>query len=799
MREWKLEKALFPNLILAADARLSPLNYFDDQIWGLTIQGGEPAALALRTTYGLRARSMRLFPRFTEGDSIRSNPAKFAAQPVVHRFYPNYLLGTFSPFEGIDVIFEYWAAQSNAIAGRLRVRNGGVTPRKINLEWIALLIPGAEGQRMTPAQIESVNVLRGMFSGLAPVVFLTGGPKALNSPYPCLSVNMDLLPGLDRTLTWVHAALPEAQDSFALAREIAAKNWDAEFARIELSNAARVEITTGNPDWDAALVLGQKTAMSLVHGPTEHLPHLSFVRTRQADQGFSLRGDGSDYNHLWNGQTGLETWHLCQQLLLTAPEIAKGLLKNFLSQQAANGHIPWKVGLTGKNSKLLATPLLCHLAWEIYQATDDQAFLEEVFLPLRNFISAWFGAANDRDIDGIPEWEHPLQSGFDDNPIFAHWQTWSQGADITLFESPALCAFLYNECRSLIKMALALGDSAPIQELEITTHHLREVLAHMWDEKKGTYHYIDRDTHYSSSGKTLGRRKGTGTLHLNRFVFEEPARLLVYIQPPGESSRETEFIIHGTNATGQKITEHLPPEKTRWSFGTGTGISREVYTAVETLEVINAQPEDKISVHTVDFQHQDQTNLLPLWAKIPTKDEASSLIKKHIMKPNRYWKPFGLPACPKTITPEAATSSKSVWITWNSLIGMGLVNYGHRELAAELVGRLLDAIAQNLHTNGTFRRHYHAETGAGIGERNELNGLPPLTLFLYALGVRLYSPWKIRLQGENPFPWPVKIKYRGLSIHRDMQETKITFPSGETVTITDPAACVVNGRYVALM
>ena len=68
MQTWNLGAGDPLSLTLAADARLTSTNYTDDQIWELSLGGGEPAALALQTTYGLRAHWMRLFPRFVRGD-----------------------------------------------------------------------------------------------------------------------------------------------------------------------------------------------------------------------------------------------------------------------------------------------------------------------------------------------------------------------------------------------------------------------------------------------------------------------------------------------------------------------------------------------------------------------------------------------------------------------------------------------------------------------------------------------------------------------------------------------------------
>ena len=78
MRDWNLRPGDPLSLTLAADFRLSKPDYVNDHIWELEIGGGEPAALAIRTTYGLRARAMRLFYRFGELGKTITNPAEFS-------------------------------------------------------------------------------------------------------------------------------------------------------------------------------------------------------------------------------------------------------------------------------------------------------------------------------------------------------------------------------------------------------------------------------------------------------------------------------------------------------------------------------------------------------------------------------------------------------------------------------------------------------------------------------------------------------------------------------------------------
>ena len=218
-------------------------DYLNDHIWELIMGGGEPAALALRTTYGLRAKTMRLFIRFSEGKKTVSDPAAFALPPTICRFYPNFLVVEYSPLQNIDVSIEYWVPQSNAISGRVTVSNKSNATRKICLEVCSLLTP-VDGQGMTSTQMQLVNVLAGQTGGLFPVLFLTGGPAHGSGPHPSLFLDLDLGPGATRQLTWTQAATDTLQASFDLARQSAARPWEAERARLELLNSSQPSLFT---------------------------------------------------------------------------------------------------------------------------------------------------------------------------------------------------------------------------------------------------------------------------------------------------------------------------------------------------------------------------------------------------------------------------------------------------------------------------------------------------------------------------------------------------------------------------
>ena len=134
----------------------------------------------------------------------------------------------------------------------------------------------------------------------------------------------------------------------------------------------------------------------------------------------------------------------------------------------------------------------------------------------------------------------------------------------------------------------------------------------------------------------------------------------------------------------------------------------------------------------------------------------------------------------------------SVHLPWNNLIGEGLLAYGFRDEAARLTTRLMSAVVTCLKHTNVFYERYHALTGAGMGERGSLAGFAPVGLFLKTLGVQILSPTSVRLEGRNPFPWPVTIVYRGMRLVRGLEGTEITFPNAAPITVTDPEPCIVN-------
>ncbi|MCQ3938358.1 MAG: hypothetical protein DPW18_15115 [Chloroflexi bacterium] len=176
MRDWSLRPGDPLHLTLAADARLCKPDYANDHIWEVEMGNGDPerSAVGIATTYGLRARSMRIFLRFAEGANTVTDPNTFAAKPSLRRFYPNFLTLDFVPFENLHTTVDFWVPESHAVAGRVTLVNKSTAIRSIQLEVCAALAP-LNGQSIIPTQQQLVNILAGQTSGIAPVIFMTGG------------------------------------------------------------------------------------------------------------------------------------------------------------------------------------------------------------------------------------------------------------------------------------------------------------------------------------------------------------------------------------------------------------------------------------------------------------------------------------------------------------------------------------------------------------------------------------------------------------------------------------------------
>jgi hypothetical protein len=783
MRNWNLKVGDPLSLNLSSDSRITPTNYLNDHNWVLSIGSGEPKAISIETTFGLRAKSFRLFPLFRVNGITRSDPSEFPQTVTIHHVYPNYIELDYIPFDGLLVRSEYWIPKPHVMAIRLKILNIGIISQSVRTDWIGQLAPN-HGQRMSIVQVEATTVLCGETDGLFPVLFVTGSPKEGSGSFPSIMSSLEMAPDEERIITCIVAVKTNREESFYLAREVATMRWEAEIARLEMINANIVDIYTGNEDWDAALMFSQIHAISLLQSSTEYLPNTSFVYSRRPDQGFSITGDGFDYNYYWNGQAPLETYFLCDVLLPIAPELCEGLLQNFLFVQEENGEIDWKPGLGGQRSRRLATPIISSLAWKIFEQTENLSFLKEAYPKLFRFFLAWFSEKYDRDNDGIPEWDSPHQLGAEDHPLYSELEPWSQGVQIFTSESPALISLLYAECQALINIAKLIDSHADIPKIEVISERLKVAIDESWDEATSCYYDRDRDTHQISPMEWVGGLVGSGGISINQ-EYEKPFRLLIHLNIHFSSQSNSVIFVHGTSSSGKHRVERITYDDFRWNAGKGTYTGKLIYSGLERIEVNGIEEYDEISIYRAGYQYSNITLLAPLWANVIDDEHARQLVDMIIKGDESFWYSFGIPFCPNPPDHPDAMVCRSVDMIWNMLIAEGLVKYKYRETAADLFERNINAIVMSLRDEKAFHRYYNADHGKGVGIHGILSGITPIGLFLKILGVQLLSSNKVIVEGHNPFPKSVSIKYKGLTILRKKDRTTIIFPDGRSCEITD--------------
>jgi hypothetical protein len=433
--------------------------------------------------------------------------------------------------------------------------------------------------------------------------------------------------------------------------------------------------------------------------------------------------------------------------------------------------------------------MLASLAWKLYEKSEDKDFLTKVFLPLQKFFWSWFAPECDEDRDGLPQWKHVLQTGFEDNPLFDAWHEWSLGVNISQVHSPALEAMLYNEAACLIKIAEQLDRHDSLVLLHEQAATLRKSIESAWQPRTGLYHYRERGTNSSLAGKILVKQQGAG-IFSPKLKFESPIRLLIEVQTQSPAAKRPDIRIHQFST--KPADEIIESSDYQWRNGGSIYTTKHVFSKLAKVVVRGLDAEDTVSISTLDFTTEDHTLFTPLWAGVLDAQHAQIMIGRALLDAGRFYRPYGVPACPLLTQPEAESVSQSVHLPWNLLICEGLLRYGFRADATRMFVHNMTAIIQNLKQNRAFFARYHAERGTGIGERNALSGLAPVGLFMKILGVEIFSATRVKLAGENPFPWDVTIQYKGMKVMRGQQKTEVVFANGKSVTVTDFEPTIVS-------
>jgi hypothetical protein len=611
--------------------------------------------------------------------------------------------------------------------------------------------------------------------GAIPLIVVAGTGGVGRGPIPSLKTAFEAHPAKPHSLRWVFCCHSTAEEGLRCARSILARGWDAEIARVELASESLLDIETGRKDWDAVLAFSQQTAIQSLIGGTRSLPYPSPVVGRNPERGFSLRCDGSDYAAAWCGADLTDVLSILPVWSLAQPQLARGLLRNYCAF-AGEGLPDARPGAGGQHSGLLAPPLLAQAVWRTLGGREDAPFLEALWPTVERTLEAWFAADHDRDGDGAPEWERPDSFGAQVPPLMAREDPWGGWIPPDETESPALAALALGECHAAARMAECVGKDDRAREWRKRSEDVRRALDRM--ASADGYRTIDRVTHNSPTGKVLVEIRSGGEAG-KQTILKEPARLLVRCTGSQETRPVIQVVVRGRNAEGMECEEVFRSEHFNWLRGAGTCFSRTVWKQVDSLRAEGPAAGMVFRLEVPNLQREDLSHYLPLWSRAVPPPRAERLFAR-LDSDSAFGSPAGLRFVPSTDPAAGKEPSGGIWMFWNMLLGEAALRYGKDALALAWIEAWMRALAEALRTDRSFRSCYDPDRPGGWGPRNSLQGIFPVGLFLAALGVHPVDSKRVWAGGRSIFPFPVTVRWRGMTVRREGDSLRVEFPSGGT-------------------
>lgn len=776
--------------ILSAHPSFCQTDYVNDQSWQICLDRKYVSGIVLETSFGLQARIAQVYPVFLDATNL---PIK---EP-----HPIFILQTQLPelaryrvvlFPDMDVTLTLRVPNSHTLTGEVELVNQSSTEKKINL-GVLLRFSGHEtGQDPHPGSQNDHTYLAAQADNLAPVLLTSGMPILIHQPHPGLALNLLVVKGHPVRFRWVLATRQTISASLSDAADSLKEHWQAGYRKSALVHSTGlVDIRSGRPELDQVLRRSQLEMSRLRMSSTDKTPYHGAVAVRGPDDGYSSRSDGSDYSP---DRWGLSSWGLryaVSNLLLPGQvETAAGLFHNFIQLQQGFGDIDQRPGLNGQRTHLLAAPLLAGCALEIAKSTGNLRRLAEAYPILNYHLQKWQDPDHDRDQDHIPEWQHPSQTGWADNPLWNAWQIDGKGYAVETLESPALGSMLYHEMKAIQAIAALLNKPSDTENFDRAADGLRTAVNRFWDKRRKFFRYQDRDTHVSPSGKNITKARGAGSFPINR-VFETATRLNLLITTRQDITRPITIDLIGLNQTGQHTVESIPQAGIIWRDNRCTLTSRQVFSRLESIQITGLAPKDEWQISELDLSQNDLTLFLPLWAGIPSQADAETLVRQTLF--TNWLEDASQPLC--MFPPgKSPTGIDEMHLPWNALLIDGLLRYGFIAEADQLVNQMMEVIINLTSDHGTFYEIIQPGHRRGSGQRNHLLGLAPVGLYLRAQGIHIRSAGSIEVQGRSKYDRELDVLFQGTTIHRDDRRTVVRFADEQQVTLAAEESKIIHWK-----
>ncbi len=724
-------------------------------VWSLDRQ----QIFTLKTTYYSHVREVRLMIAWqVNGQSIHIQPEAMRLTTLASSYQA---WETFLTPE-LKIECEYLALPSGELCARFTVINSSETTQDVSMSVEGEVEPRRQ-TRVIPLHPRDLHIsgqaMVFILDEVLPVTILKGAPAVHTSTsHVPTATSMAIPAGEKGVFKMTHAVSADVTQSIALAVKAQMINWQAEYQRLELQQDKMMQLETGDELLDAVLVSSQIHSLNAV---------------KNAETG-EVRPDRMVYSSHFYG--------LVLNLITTDAPLAQRLIRHLLQSQKPNGVIPNRIGAGRGIPSDLAMPLLSRLSWSVFQYTEDSQFLRDVFPALSQFYTAWRSPEHDRDGDGIPEWGHSRVNAYVLNPLFHPAVDAGQGLDLNRVESPDLVAYLLSEAMSLREIAFYLRDEPqePYYTAEVET--LTQHLTTLWDVESSQFVYRDRDTHETPQGVNLieGARGGETISVTHEFL--SPQRLIVRVTGGLDNTPHLILRIQGLNQHGEAYEEVAHAESFTWLTGTGVYTTQGVFSYVDQVSTQHLVTGYSVSVSTADLVSSDITQWVPLWTGKLNPDQTQSLIT-HLQDPQLFWREAGLASLRADQSTYNSKNTGAVLPFFNLLMAEALIEIGRFDEAHALITKMLNTSRALLTHDHAFFELIDADEVRGVGSNEHGVNAFPVHILLRLWKVRIISQHKVWTGGEFKRDQSVTVRQYGVTVRRSMQETTITFPSGNSVTL----------------
>ncbi len=412
------------------------------------------------------------------------------------KYYPGKLEQVFSDRE-LSFTTELVFHSSKTVFVRSVIKNNSTKPIKVDLSFVGGVFPGSMDLLMAGPNLVSLNSKadRGRSEWNFNINFRTAKEVSLRSKDSIYVNEFE-----QRELAAGQSIESVITQSFDFNAD-ALKNEVKTIANISSENAFSNNLTRWNNYLANIFNSNNKFVFNEKYRNVAVKALITLVSNWRSASG-DLLHDGAypSYNGFF-GIWSWDSWKHASANVTYNPEMAKNEMRCLFDYQAENGMIPDFVSRfkAGNNWRDTKPPLSAWALKNIYDATKDKAFVEEMFDKVYKYHMWWY-TERDHNKNGICEygstdgsliaacWESGMDNGvrFDDAIMLKNDsdKAWSMDR-----ENICLNSFLYAEKEYLADLAQLLGKNNLALELKKDAQKLKEhIQTNMFDKETGFFY-----------------------------------------------------------------------------------------------------------------------------------------------------------------------------------------------------------------------------------------------------------------------------------------------------------------------